>query len=150
QAHGLAFSVRPGVAPTPALANLFLELRNDLGCWIPRTGCLTPWAKQGVLLLNSVLTVPARQPGGHRGKGWETFTDAVVRALNRRPDPLVFLLCGAPAHRKLHLIDDDRHTVLAVPDPADQEFLGTRPFSAVNNALELRGRSAIYWQLFAE
>jgi uracil-DNA glycosylase len=147
--HGLAFSVRPGVEPTPALRNVFKELRNDLGCWIPGTGCLIPWAKQGILLLNSVLTVPAGEPGGHRGKGWETFTDGVVRALNGRPEPVVFLLCGAPAHRKAHLIDEDRHAVLTLPDPADGDFLGTRPFSTANNTLELKGQPAIYWQLFA-
>jgi uracil-DNA glycosylase len=146
--YGLAFSVPPGVAPTPALMNIFHELRTDLGCWIPRTGCLEPWAKQGVLLLNSVLTVRAGEPGSHREHGWETFTDAVVRALSAGAQPVVFLLCGLAAARKEPLIDPSRHTVLTAPDPAGRGFLGSRPFSVVNNALQRRRQSSIYWQLY--
>ena len=149
RAHGLTFSVRPGAEPTPALRHLFRELRSDLGCWVPSTGCLVPWARQGVLLLNTVLTARAGEPAAHRGKGWEEFTDAVVRALDERPAPVVFLLCGAAARKKLPLVDAGRHAVVTAPDPADGAFLGSRPFSAVNTALELRGRSAVYWQLFA-
>jgi uracil-DNA glycosylase len=149
RAHGLAFSVRPGAGPTPALRHLFRELRGDLGCWVPSTGCLTPWARQGVLLLNTALTARAGEPAAHRGKGWEEFTDAVVRALVERPEPVVFLLCGDAAHKKVPLIDGGRHAVVTAPDPADRAFLGSRPFSAVNTALELRGRPAVYWQLFA-
>jgi uracil-DNA glycosylase len=149
RAHGLAFSVRPGAEPTPALRHLFRELRSDLGCWVPSTGCLAPWARQGVLLLNTVLTARAGEPAAHRGKGWEEFTDAVVHALDERPEPVVFLLCGAAARKKLSLVDTGHHTVVTAPDPAERAFLGSRPFSAVNTALELRGRPAVYWQLFA-
>jgi uracil-DNA glycosylase len=148
EAHGLPFSVRPGAPLSPALANLFRTLRGDLGCWLPKTGCLEPWARQGILLLNTVLTARAGDPDAHRGRGWEKFTDGVVRALSARSDSLVFLLCGEAAGRKQSLIDARRHVVLAVPDPADPAFLGGRPFSAVNNALELRGRPAVYWQIF--
>jgi uracil-DNA glycosylase len=148
RAHGLAYSVRPGTALTPVLENLFRELRHDLGCWLTQTGCLTPWAKQGVLLLNSVLTANAGDPGAHRDRGWEKFTDAVVRALDARDEPVAFLLCGPAGRRKQPLIDADRHPVVIVPSPWDPEFRGSRPFSAVNNALEVRGRARVYWQLF--
>jgi uracil-DNA glycosylase len=147
-AHGLAYSVRPGAPLTPALTHLFRELRTDLGCWVPTTGCLAPWARQGVLLLNGVLTARDGDPDAHRDRGWEEFTDAVVGALGARAAPVVFLLCGPAARRKVSLIDPERHPVLTVPDPAGRTFLGSRPFSAVNNALELRGLSAVYWQLF--
>jgi uracil-DNA glycosylase len=149
QAHGLAYSVRPGAEPTPAVGRLFRELRADLGCRVPSTGCLTPWARQGVLLLNGVLTARQGKPDAHRGHGWEEFTDAVVRALSDRDEPVVFLLCGAAGRKKRALIDAARHAVLTAPDPWDRRFLGSRPFSAVNDALERRGRSAVYWQLFA-
>jgi uracil-DNA glycosylase len=102
-----------------------------------------------VLLLNTVLTARAGEPAAHRGKGWEEFTGAVVHALDERPEPVVFLLCGAAARKKLPLVDDGRHAVVAAPDPAERSFLGSRPFSAVNTALEVRGRPAVYWQLFA-
>jgi uracil-DNA glycosylase len=147
QSYGLAYSVPPGVAPTPALRNIFHELRADLGCWIPRTGCLEAWARQGVLLLNSVLTVRAGQPESHKERGWETFTDAVVRSLSAREAPIVFLLCGAAA-RKEPLIDPGRHVVLTAPDPSGRGFRGSRPFSAVNSALERRRQRGIYWQLY--
>jgi uracil-DNA glycosylase len=150
EAHGLAYSVSEGQEPSPTLLNFFDELRADLGCWKPNTGDLTPWARQGVLLLNSVLTVRAGAPGSHRGKGWETFTDAVLRAVSAQKSPVVFLLLGA-FQKKGKLVDESRHVVVTAPDPdpdADDDFVGSRAFSAVNDALELRGQSAIYWQLF--
>ena len=146
-AQGLACSVPEGIAPTPALSNLFRELRTDLGCWIPTAGDLTPWARQGVLLLNSVLTVRIGDPGSHRDHGWETFTDAVIQTLSQREKPVVFLLMGAAGQRKDRWIDRARHTVIRMPEPTSREFLGTQPFSAVNNALELNGHPAVYWQL---
>jgi uracil-DNA glycosylase len=148
-AHGLALSVADGIAPTPALNNIFRELRTDLGCWIPTSGDLTPWARQGVLLLNSVLTVRIGEPGSHRDRGWETFTDAVIETLNRREKPVVFLLMGAAAQRNEHLIDIERHAVINRAEPTSRNFLGTQPFSAVNNALELNGQPAVYWQLLS-
>src|SRR5918999_1151532 len=105
QAHGLAFSVRPGVRPPPSLRNILRELRDDLGCPPPASGCLEPWARQGVLLLNAVLTVRAGQPNSHRGKGWERFTDAAIAAVSARDEPVVFVLWGGPAQKKLPLID---------------------------------------------
>jgi uracil-DNA glycosylase len=148
-ADGLAFSTRPGRAPTPALTAIFQELRRDLGCRIPTTGCLAPWARQGVLLLNEVLTVREAVPGSHGDCGWERFTDAVLRVLNARPEPVVFLLWGEVGERKRGLIDAPQHAVLTPPHPEDADFAGSRPFSAVNEALELRRRSAVHWQLFS-
>jgi uracil-DNA glycosylase len=151
QAHGLAFSVRPGVTPPPSLRNIFRELHDELGCPKPRDGSLVPWAKQGVLLLNAVLTVRAGEPNSHRGKGWETFTDAVIRAVNERPEPVVFVLWGGYAARKEALIDAGRHTVLrsAHPSPlsAKRGFFGSRPFSGANTALERAGVEPIDWCL---
>jgi uracil-DNA glycosylase len=151
QAHGLAFSVSPGVRPPPSLVNLFKELHADLGCPIPRSGSLIPWARQGVLLLNTVLTVRAHAPGSHKGRGWETFTDAVLRALAERSEPMVFVLWGGFAQKKARLLDTGRHTVLssAHPSPlsARNGFFGSRPYSAVNRALEARGQQPIDWSL---
>jgi uracil-DNA glycosylase len=151
QAHGLAFSVRPGIRPPPSLMNIFKELKNDLGCRIPNSGYLVPWAEQGVLLLNAVLTVRAHEPNSHKGKGWEKFTDAVLRAVNDKDDPVVFLLWGGYARKKVGLIDTDRHTVIesAHPSPlsANSGFFGSRPFSAVNKALRVAGRAEIDWQI---
>ena len=130
-----------GASATLPLRHIFQELRTDIGCRIPDTGCLTPWAERGVLLLNEVLTVRGTESGSHTQGGWETFTDAVVRALRRRPKPLVFLLCGEAGARKERLIDRERHGIVRVPEPEDEEFLGSRPFSAVNDALE-RQRAA--------
>jgi uracil-DNA glycosylase len=146
-AHGLAYSVRPGVEPTPTLNKIFRQLRSDLGCWLPNTGDLTPWTRQGVLLLNTVLTVRARAPESHAGKGWEVLTDAVLRALNGQREPVVFLLWDGYEHKR-SLIDNPRHAVITGPAPAEAGFESSRPFSAINDALELRGQSAIYWQLF--
>ncbi|MDQ3816025.1 MAG: uracil-DNA glycosylase, partial [Armatimonadota bacterium] len=118
QAHGLAFSVRPGVPPPPSLLNIFRELRNDLGCRIPNNGYLVPWAKQGVLLLNAVLTVRANSPNSHKNKGWEKFTDEVIRQVNEKDDPIVFVLWGGYAAKKLSLIDTERHTIIRSAHPS--------------------------------
>ncbi len=151
QAHGLSFSVRHGVPQPPSLVNIFKELHADLGCAIPGHGCLEHWAKQGVLLLNAVLTVRAHQPTSHKGRGWETFTDAVIRAVNAKPDRVVFVLWGAYARAKKTLIDRARHIIIesAHPSPlsADNGFFGSRPFSKINAALREVGRPEIDWQI---
>ena len=151
QAHGLCFSVRPGIKPPPSLVNIFKELKHDLGCRIPNNGCLIPWADQGMLLLNAVLTVRAGEPNSHRGKGWEKFTDAAIAAVSAKDEPVVFVLWGGPAQKKLALIDASRHTVLKAPHPsplsAKTGFFGSRPFSKVNAALEGFGRKPIDWRL---
>ncbi|MBV9848379.1 MAG: uracil-DNA glycosylase [Armatimonadetes bacterium] len=151
QAHGLCFSVRPGVAPPPSLVNIFKELKSDLGCRVPNNGYLVPWSRQGVLLLNAVLTVRAHQPNSHKGKGWETFTDSVIRHVSAGPDSVVFVLWGGYAQKKRTLIDAARHTVVqsAHPSPlsARSGFFGSRPFSQINGALERFGRPPIDWQL---
>ncbi len=151
QAHGLSFSVKPGVAIPPSLNNIFKELRDDLGVAIPAHGCLEHWAKQGVLLLNATLTVRAHAAASHQGKGWERFTDAVIAAVNDKPERVVFVLWGASARKKRALINEDRHVIVesAHPSPlsAHNGFLGSRPFSAVNQALEAVGGPAIDWQL---
>lgn len=155
QAHGLAFSVRPGVKPPASLVNIFKELRDDLGCPVSKkNGCLVPWAEQGVLLLNTVLTVRAGEPLSHRGKGWERFTDAVIRAVGEKSDPVVFILWGGQAQKKLSLkklslIDESRHPIVksAHPSPlaAKAGFFGSRPFSQVNAALRAAGKPEIDW-----
>ena len=151
QAHGLCFSVRPEVAIPPSLQNIYKELRDDLGCQIPNNGCLTPWAEQGVLLLNAVLTVRAHQANSHQGKGWENFTDAIIRAVNDKPDRVVFVLWGAYARKKAPLIDTSRHIIIqsAHPSPlsASNGFFGSRPFSKINAALLTAGKPEIDWQI---
>ncbi len=151
QAHGLAFSVQPDVKKPPSLVNIFKELRDDLGCAIPNNGYLTPWAEQGVLLLNAVLTVRAHTPNSHRNKGWEEFTDAVIRAVSAKDDSVVFVLWGGFAQKKLSLIDGERNTVIqsAHPSPlsARNGFFGSRPFSKINDALKAGGRPPIDWQI---
>jgi uracil-DNA glycosylase len=152
QAHGLCFSVRPGTRPPPSLVNVLKELRDDLGVAVPQTGCLTKWADQGVLLLNAVLTVRAHQPNSHKDRGWETFTDAIIRRVNERPDPVVFVLWGGYAQRKQKLIDaGGRHTIIrsAHPSPlsAHNGFFGSRPFSQINAALCAAGKREIDWSL---
>jgi uracil-DNA glycosylase len=151
QAHGMCFSVRPGIRPPPSLVNIFKELRDDLGCRIPDNGYLMPWAKQGVLLLNAVLTVRAHQPNSHKNKGWEKFTDAIIRKVNDKPDPVVFVLWGGYAQKKIALIDSARHTIIqsAHPSPlsAKNGFFGSRPFSAINRALRAAGKPEIDWQI---
>jgi len=150
QAHGLCFSVRPGVKKPPSLVNIFKELHDDLGCKIPNNGYLVPWAKQGVMLLNAVLTVRAHKPASHAKHGWETFTDATIRAVNEKEDPVVFVLWGGYAQKKAKLIDDSRHRIItgAHPSPLSQsKFFGTKPFSAVNAALKEFVKPEIDWQL---
>jgi uracil-DNA glycosylase len=151
QAHGLAFSVRPGVKPPPSLMNVFRELKSDLGCHIPNNGYLVPWTKQGVLLLNTVLTVRAHSPNSHKGKGWEKFTDAVISQVGAKEDLVVFVLWGANAQKKTKLIESDRHTVVqsAHPSPlsAKNGFFGSKPFSRINAALREAAKPDIDWQL---
>jgi uracil-DNA glycosylase len=151
QAHGLCFSVRPGVPVPPSLQNIFTEIENDLGIARPDHGCLTPWALRGVLLLNSVLTVQAGNPGSHQGKGWEGFTDRVIDELNRGRDGLVFLLWGSYAQARGRLIDRARHCVLKAPHPsplsAHRGFLGCRHFSRANGYLEAGGQTPVDWSL---
>ncbi|MGK7927020.1 MAG: uracil-DNA glycosylase [Spirulina sp.] len=150
QAHGLCFSVRSGVKIPPSLRNIFKELNADLGCEIPQEGCLTDWAKQGMLLLNAVLTVRKKEAASHAYRGWETFTDAVIGKLSDREKPLVFLLWGGYARKKAKLIDKKRHIIIesAHPSPLSaKKFFGTRPFSQVNEALQNFGYTPIDWQL---
>lgn len=151
QAHGLSFSVLPNVPPPPSLVNIFKELETDLGCHVPNNGCLRPWASQGVLLLNTVLTVQAHRANSHRNKGWEIFTDKIISLLNEREKPVAFVLWGAPARRKKAMITNARHFVVesAHPSPlsAFRGFFGSRPFSKVNNFLESIGEKGIDWQL---
>lgn len=152
QAHGLCFSVKPGVAPPGSLRNIFKELQSDIrGFRVPNNGYLAGWARQGVLMLNTVLTVRAGAIGSHRGKGWETFTDAIIEKVNAKKEPVVFLLWGRDAQSKAGMIDEGRHTILraAHPSPlsARHGFFGTRPFSATNRALRAAGRPEIDWQI---
>ncbi len=151
QAHGLCFSVRPGVPVPPSLQNVFTEIETDLGIPRPDHGFLTPWARRGVLLLNSVLTVQAGMAGSHQGKGWEGFTDRVIDELNRGREGLVFLLWGSYAQAKGKLIDTRRHCVLKAPHPsplsAHRGFMGCRHFSKTNQYLEAEGRGQVDWSL---
>lgn len=151
QAHGLCFSVRPGVPVPPSLDNIFKEITRDLGIPRPDHGCLTPWADRGVLLLNAVLTVERGQAGSHQGKGWEGFTDAAIEALNREREGIVFLLWGSYAQRKGRLIDIRRHHVLTAVHPsplsAYRGFIGCGHFSAANAWLQREGMAPIDWSL---
>ncbi len=151
QAHGLCFSVRPGVSQPPSLRNILKELQTDLGIGPGAHGCLDAWATQGVLLLNTTLTVRAGQAASHQGKGWETFTDEVIRAVSAKPERVVFILWGAAARKKQVLVDTAHHTVIesAHPSPlsAHQGFFGSRPFSRTNEALLEAGRDPVDWQL---
>lgn len=151
QAHGLCFSVRPGVSPPPSLVNIFAEMETDLGISRPDHGHLSHWAEQGVLLLNTTLTVRARTAGSHQKQGWETFTDEVIRAVSAKDDTVVFVLWGAAAGRKKELIDTSRHRIIAAPHPsplsAHRGFFGSRPFSKINEILEEAGRGPIDWAL---
>jgi uracil-DNA glycosylase len=151
QAHGLSFSVNPGIKVPPSLVNIYKELKSDLELPIPNHGYLVPWAKQGVLMLNAVLTVRAHTPNSHKDKGWETFTDAVIGKVNQKTDPVVFVLWGAYAQKKLKLIDTTRHLVIqsAHPSPlsARNGFFGSKPFSAINAALNTMGQPEIDWQI---
>ena len=151
QAHGLCFSVRPGTEAPPSLQNIYKELQDDLGCRIPNNGYLVKWASQGVLLLNTVLTVRAHQAGSHRGLGWEEFTDATIRVLNEQDRPMVFLLWGRPAAMKKPLLTNPKHLVLEAPHPsplsAYRGFFGCRHFSRCNAFLEANGLAPIDWQI---
>ena len=151
QAHGLCFSVRDGVKPPPSLVNIFKELKSDIGCEIPSHGRLDAWAKQGVLLLNTVLTVRAHRANSHRNRGWEKFTDAIIKLLSQRDQPLVFVLWGKPAQKKSKLIDTNRHSVIesAHPSPlsAYRGFFESRPFSQINAVLAKSGGQPIDWCL---
>ncbi len=150
QAHGMCFSVRPGVKIPPSLRNMYKELNADLGVPVASHGYLRAWADQGVLLLNTVLTVRAHEAASHKGRGWETFTDAVIRAVGQRERPAVFVLWGAHAKKKAALIDTTRHRVIqgAHPSPLSARmFFGSRPFSKTNAALEELGHAPVDWAL---
>lgn len=151
QAHGLCFSVKPEVEIPPSLVNIYQELHDDLGCKIPNNGYLVKWAKQGVLMLNTVLTVRAHMANSHRGKGWEEFTDAAIRALNRQDRPIVFILWGRPAQMKKSMLNNPKHLILEAPHPsplsAYRGFFGSKPFSKTNQFLEANGIVPIDWQI---
>ena len=151
QAHGFAFSVQRGVKIPPSLQNMYKELQTDLGCTIPNHGNLLEWANQGVLMLNAVLTVREGQPNSHKGKGWEEITDSIIRHLDKREKPLVFLLWGANARNKIPLIHGMHHLVLAAPHPSPlsawQGFFGCKHFSKANDFLTATGQSPIDWQI---
>ena len=151
QAHGLCFSVRPGIKPPASLRNMFQELQTDVGFRIPNNGYLVPWAKQGILMLNAVLTVRAGEPNSHQGNGWEIFTDKIISRVNEKTEPVVFVLWGAYAQKKIGLIDTEKHPIIksAHPSPlsARHGFFGSRPFSQINKALRAAKKPQIDWQL---
>lgn len=151
QAHGLCFSVKPGVDIPPSLVNIYKELESDLGCYIPNNGYLEKWARQGVLMLNTVLTVRAHQAHSHKNAGWEQFTDAAIRVLAEQDRPLVFILWGKPAQAKKAMITNPKHLVLEAPHPsplsAYRGFFGSRPFSETNRYLKENGIEPIDWQI---
>lgn len=151
QAHGLCFSVKPDVDIPPSLVNIYKELQSDLGCYIPNHGYLEKWARQGVLLLNTVLTVRAHQANSHRGIGWEEFTDAAIRVLNEQDRPIVFLLWGKPAQSKKSMLHNPKHLILTAPHPsplsAHRGFFGCKHFSRCNAFLEENGVAPIDWQI---
>ncbi len=151
QAHGLCFSVRPGTEIPPSLVNIYKELQDDLGCYIPNNGYLVKWAEQGVLLLNTLLTVRAHVAFSHKGAGWERFTDAVIEALNRENRPIVFLLWGSPAQRKAEMLNNPNHLILKAPHPsplsAYRGFFGCKHFSKTNRFLQEHGEKPIDWQI---
>lgn len=151
QAHGLSFSVKPGIDIPPSLVNIYKELQSDLGLYYPDNGNLEKWAKQGVLLLNTVLTVRAHQPASHQGKGWETFTDAIIKAVNKEDRPVVFILWGSPARKKKSMLDNPKHMILEAPHPSPlssyRGFFGSRPFSKTNEFLAENGVEPIDWQI---
>ncbi|WP_202079763.1 uracil-DNA glycosylase [Caldalkalibacillus salinus] len=151
QAHGLSFSVQPDVPLPPSLQNIYKELQADLGIETPAHGCLTSWAQQGVLLLNTVLTVRQGQPQSHRGIGWETFTNRVIETLSDRSEPIVFILWGRHAQQKKAFINTERHDIIESPHPspfsANRGFFGSRPFSRVNHYLQESGQEPIDWRI---
>lgn len=147
QAHGLAFSVQPQVKTPPSLLNMYKELKDDLGCFIPNNGYLMPWADQGVLLLNTALTVRAHEANSHKNKGWEIFTDRVISILSEREDPVIFVLWGSNARKKVELIDTSKHYILEAPHPsplsASKGFFGCKHFSKINEILKKLGKEPI-------
>lgn len=151
QAHGLCFSVKPDVTIPPSLVNIYQELHDDLGCKIPNHGYLTKWAQQGVLMLNTVLTVRAHQANSHRGIGWEEFTDAAIEALNQEDRPMVFILWGKPAQMKKRMLTNPNHLILEAPHPSPlssyRGFFGSKPFSQTNQFLVEHGIEPIDWQI---
>lgn len=151
QAHGLCFSVQPGIDIPPSLVNIYKEMQDDIGTYIPNNGYLVKWAKQGVLLLNTVLTVRAHEANSHRGIGWERFTDAIISLLNEQDRPIVFLLWGAPAQKKKAMLTNPKHLILEAPHPsplsAYRGFFGSRHFSKTNDFLEKNGYDVIDWQI---
>nr|WP_307786977.1 uracil-DNA glycosylase [Pseudogracilibacillus auburnensis] len=151
QAHGLSFSVKPDVRIPPSLRNIFKELHNDLGCEIPNNGYLVHWAKQGVLMLNTVLTVREGEAHSHRGKGWEIFTDKIISLISEKENPVVFILWGRPAQEKIRLIDTGKHKIITSPHPspfaARKGFFGSKPFSKTNEILQRSGEKSIDWQV---
>lgn len=151
QAHGLCFSVNPGVDIPPSLVNIYKELHDDLGCYVPNNGYLTKWAKQGVMLLNTVLTVRAHQANSHRDRGWEEFTDATIRILNEQDRPIVYMLWGKPAQRKAEMLNNPKHLVLMAPHPSPlssyRGFFGCKHFSKANDFLRSNGIEPIDWQV---
>lgn len=151
QAHGLSFSVKPGIKTPPSLKNIYKELHDDLGCYIPNNGYLKKWAEQGVLMLNNVLTVQQGQPNSHKGKGWELFTRRVIQTLNEREQPLVFLLWGRHAQAQKVHITKPHHLIIESPHPspfsANNGFFGSRPFSKINAFLHKNGMEPIDWQI---
>ena len=151
QAHGLCFSVQPQVDIPPSLVNIYKELKDDMGCEIPNNGYLKKWADQGVLLLNTVLTVRAHQAASHQGKGWEQFTDAVIEAVNAQDRPIVFILWGRPAQMKKKMLTNPNHLILEAPHPsplsAYRGFFGSKPFSQTNTFLKEHGIEPIDWQI---
>ena len=151
QAHGLAFSVQPNVAIPPSLLNIYKELQSDIGCFIPNNGYLIPWSDQGVLLLNTSLTVRAHEANSHKGIGWETFTDRIIELLSERTDPVIFVLWGANARKKTALIDTSKHYILEAPHPsplsARRGFFGCKHFSKINEILIELGKKPIDWQI---
>ncbi|EHS56826.1 uracil-DNA glycosylase [Paenibacillus sp. Aloe-11] len=151
QAHGLSFSVRPGVRTPPSLQNIYKEMHDDIGTPIPNQGYLVPWAEQGVLLLNNVLTVREGQPQSHQGIGWERFTDAVIEAINEREQPAVFILWGSHAQKKASFVNTSKHLVLKSVHPsplaAHRGFFGSKPFSRTNAFLQEHGMEPIRWEI---
>ena len=151
QAHGLCFSVKPGIKIPPSLENIYKELQDDCGCYIPNNGYLIKWAKQGVLMLNTVLTVRAHEANSHKGQGWEEFTDAAIRILNEQDRPIVFLLWGSPAIKKQSMLNNPKHLILTAPHPsplsAYRGFFGCKHFSQTNEYLVRHGLSPIDWQI---
>lgn len=151
QAHGLAFSVKPGVKTPPSLLNMYKELKSEFDCFIPNNGYLVPWTNQGILLLNTALTVRAHEANSHKGKGWEIFTDHIIETLNLRQDPVIFVLWGNNARSKKKLIDTNKHYIIesAHPSPlsASRGFFGSKPFSKVNDMLTNLGKEIIDWQI---